>query len=204
MRLRTIGIAWMLAVLLLGFGAVMPALAGEGHDHGHGEMPAEMAAWMKYMQPDENHEFLQRLAGKWNAKGKFWMQPGEPPMENEGTSESEMILGGRFLQTSYSGEFMGQPFSGMALDGFDRMNEKYIGTWIDTMGTMMMVFEGSIDEAGRARTMISEHKDPMTGEMAKMKGVTTIVSENEHKYEAYHQGPDGEWVKAMEITYTRR
>jgi hypothetical protein len=50
--------------------------------------------------------------------------------------------------------------------------------------------------------MESNYVDP-TGKPGKIKGVTTIVGENEHKYESWCQGPDGNMFKNMEIVYTR-
>ncbi len=68
----------------------------------------------------------------------------------------------------------------------------------------MMVFEGTCDAGGNVRTMLAEYTDPMTGKPAKMKGVTTIVGENEHRYEAWNTGPDGEFFRTMEVVYTRQ
>ena len=163
----------------------------------------QMQAWMKYANPAEHHEFLNKLAGKWHATVTFWMQPGADPMQSEGTAENEMILGGRFLQCKFTGNMMGQPFHGMSIDGYDNHSKKYQGIWMDTMGTIMLVFEGTVDADGRVRTMMTEFLDPMTNAMKKMKGVTTIEDENRHRYEGWNSGPDGNLVRAMEIVYTR-
>jgi hypothetical protein len=162
----------------------------------------EMAAWLKYANPAENHEFLKKLAGEWDCKTKFWMQPGAPPQESSGTSSQKMILGGRFLQGSYTGEMMDQPFQGMSIDGYDNHTGKYFGLWMDTMGTKAMVFYGTCD--GNVREMICDYDDPFTNRATQMKGVTKIVSENEFVYEGWNKGPDGEFLKQMEVVYTRQ
>jgi hypothetical protein len=162
-----------------------------------------MAAWMKYAQPGDGHRFLRQLAGSWKASTKLWMEPGGPPMESTGTSVNELIMGGRYLKSDYTGELMKMPFQGMALDGFDNRSQKHTGIWIDSMGTAMMVFEGACDEEGKLRTMIAEFTDGLSGRPARMKGVTTVVGENEHRYEAWTTGPDGESFKTMEIVYKR-
>ena len=166
-------------------------------------MDEQMAAWMKYAQPSERHEFLTKMAGTWNAKATFWMQPGAPPTESEGTMVNEMILGGRFLQSRYDANFMGSPFQGMAIDGYDILKVKFVGVWLDTMSTMMLQFEGDCDDAGEVRTMVAHYTDAMTGNPAQMKGATTIIGEDEHRYEAWQTGPDGNLHKSMEIVYTR-
>lgn len=164
----------------------------------------QMAAWMKYAQPGEGHRFLEKLTGTWNASAKFWMKPGEPPMESTGTIVNEMVLEGRFLKSQYTSEFAGAPFQGLALDGFDNQKQKFVGMWIDSMSTAMFVFEGTCDEDAKVRTMIAEYVDPATGQPAKMKGVTTWVGKDEHRYESWNTGPEGEYVKTMEAVYRRK
>jgi len=33
----------------------------------------------------------------------------------------------------------------MSIDRYDNQKQKYVGVWIDTMGTMMLQFEGTCD-----------------------------------------------------------
>ncbi len=160
----------------------------------------QMAAWMEVASPSKEHEYLKRLEGTWQAKTKFWMAPNTPPQESEGAMTGKLIMDGRFIQANYEGMTPWGQFSGMAIDGFDRIRKKYTGIWMDSMGTMMMVFEGDVE--GDVRTMISNYIEP-TGNPGQMKGVTTIVSENEHKYESWAKTPDGEMFQNMEIVYTR-
>ena len=159
-----------------------------------------MAAWMEVASPCKEHEYLKRIEGAWKAQTKFWMDPDGPPQESVGTMTNEAILGGRFMQSRYEGDTPWGPFSGMAIDGYDRIRKKFTGIWMDSMGTVMMIFEGDVD--GDVRTMESNYVDPK-GKPSKMKGVTTIIGENEHKYESWCQGSDGGTFKNMEIVYTR-
>jgi hypothetical protein len=168
------------------------------------EMEAKMAAWMKYSQPGEGHRFLEKLTGIWEARTQFWMQPGAPPKESVGTSVNELTLGGRFLKSEYASEFMGSAFQGLALDGFDNQKQKYVGLWTDTMSTLMLVFEGTCNDEGTVRTMIANFTDAASGKPAKMKGVTTVVSDDEHRYEAWNEGPGGDLFKSMEVVYKRK
>ncbi len=159
-----------------------------------------MQAWMKVAAPAEEHEFLKRLAGDWKASTTFWMAPDAPPATSDGTMKGVMLLGDRFLQSTYEGDTPWGPFSGMAIDGYDRIRNVHVGIWMDSMGTVMMNFEGSAE--GDVRTMTCNFTSP-TGEPATMRGITTIVSDNEYRYESYASGPDGSEFKNMEIVYTR-
>lgn len=167
-------------------------------------MDEKMAAWMQYAQPGEGHRFLEKLAGTWEARTQFWMEPGTPPMESTGTSVNELTLGGRYLRSEYTSEFMGAPFQGMSLDGFDNQKQKYVGLWVDTMSTLMLVFEGTCDDAGSVRTMLADYTDAASGKPAKMKGITTVVGDDEHRYEAWNTGPDGDLFRSMEVVYKRK
>ena len=79
-----------------------------------------------------------------------------------------------------------------------------MSVWADSMGTMMMWFEGDCMDAGRVTTMTSEFLDPMTGKKSKMKTVTTVQSADKMLFEGYMPGPDGKEFKSMEIVYTRQ
>ena len=76
----------------------------------------DMQAWIEQNQPNEHHEHLRKSVGEWSVAGKFWMEPGQPPSESEGSSTITAILDGRYTQHEYSSSFMGSPFSGVGID----------------------------------------------------------------------------------------
>ena len=164
-----------------------------------------MAEALRNAQPGEHHRHMARLEGSWTAEAKLWAEPGAPPLESMGTAEIQATLGGRFFETTYSGEMMGMPFRGFGLDGYDNRSGKHIGIWADNMGTMLMVFEGDCSEDGKTLTQISNFIDPQTGAPTTMKGVTRFEDDDRHTWVAYvkPQG-EGEYSKVMEIVYTRR
>src|SRR5688572_17127040 len=84
-----------------------------------GDMAAMMAAYEKAAMPGEPHKQLLRTVGKWDLALKSWQDPSQPPMESKGTAETKAILGDRFIQTQVESTFMGKPFSGVGLMGYD-------------------------------------------------------------------------------------
>lgn len=197
-------ISLILAVVIAA--ALTAALAaGEGEQGELGLTPEMMQAWTKASTPNEHHRHLAKLAGNWSTTGKFWMQPGAEPTVSSGQATNEMIMNGRFLQSKFEGDFMGQPFVGMGLDGYDNTLGKHIGSWIDNMGTMMMQFVGECAENGKVLTSMTEFTDPISGQPAKMKGKITVVDDNTYTYESWSQEPGAsDFYKSMEITYKRR
>lgn len=185
--------------------SLFPALA-EHHEAPAGapEMTAEMQEMMALAGPGPEHKFLEQLVGNWNTESTFWMDPSQPPATALGKATSKLIMGGRFLQSELSGDFMGMPFQGLGIDGYDRVQEKFVSVWMDNMGTMIMQMYGSLDRSGKVLTMFCEYIDPMTRKSAEMKTVTTILSDKEHKFEYFTKGPDGKFFRGMEMFYTRR
>jgi hypothetical protein len=132
------------------------------------------------------------------------MDPSQPPMTTLGKSSARMILGGRFLQSDYQGEMMGMPFHGVGIDGYDRIQKRFVSVWMDTMGTMIMTLQGELDDSGKVLTMETEYLDPMTRKRTRARTVTTIVSDDEHTFDYYAPGPDGKMFRAMAMVYSRR
>ena len=125
--------------------------------------PEMMKKWMEFMTPGAEHKVLDGLVGKWTSQIKMWMDPAAPATESTGTSEMELVMGGRYLHEHDKGSFMGQPFEGMGVTGFDNLKKKYVGSWIDNMGTGIMRLEGSYDAAKKTINYASECPDPTGG-----------------------------------------
>jgi len=163
-----------------------------------------MKAWTAQATPGPVHKALEAAVGTWDVKTKAWMAPGAPPTESAGTSENQMILGGRFLEQRYSGTMMGQPFNGIGVTGYDNYKKKVVATWIDSMSTSIMEMQGSADKTGKVITCYGTMDDVIAKKPLKIKSKVTIVDADHHKYESWHTGPDGKWSQDLEITYTRK
>src|SRR5262245_21579950 len=107
----------------------------------------DMQKWMQYMTPGDMHKMLAKGAGSWKAKTTFWMAPGAEPVVSDATFTGEMILGGRYLMSKYSGNMMGMPFEGIAIEGYDNAGKMFVSTWVDNMGTGIMNMQGKYDES---------------------------------------------------------
>lgn len=161
-----------------------------------------MEVYNRLATPGAPHKQLERMAGSWNTSFKVWMEPDQPPSESKGTSECKMILGGRFLQQDFSGEMMGSPFYGMGVVGYDNHTQKYVSTWMDTMGTAIMYFEGTASADWNSIIQTASYDDPVQGPM-KFRSVTTIIDDNTHTMEMYSTTQGNQEIKMMEGTYTR-
>jgi Protein of unknown function (DUF1579) len=169
------------------------------------DQPA-MDAYMKATQPGPEHEWLKSMAGDFDADVKLFNPDGSQQSTSKGSMHGEMILGGRYLKLSYSGEMdtgtQKIPFKGSGLVGYDNGKKKYQSVWVDELSTGMMITEGTC--TGNTATMEGSATDPMSGNQMKVKEISTIVDKDHHKYEMWMSGEDGKMFKVLEIAYTRK
>jgi hypothetical protein len=189
--------------ILQALGVPVKPVIEEKKQEGEMDMQVMMEAYTKLGTPGAPHKLLASLAGSWTAKVKSWFDPGKSPMESTGNSEQKMVLGGRFLQHEFSGEMMGSPFTGIGLAGYDNHTKKYVSTWMDSMGTAILFFEGTASADGKTITQEARYDDPIKGPM-KWRSVTRIVDDNTHVFEMYSTDKSGKEEKMMEITYSRK
>lgn len=166
-------------------------------------MPPEMAEYMKLAEPGEHHAHLAKMVGSWKAHSKFVMAPGAPPEESDGTMTVKAVLDGRFFVSEFRGTMMGKPFHGLGLDGYDNAKKRHVATWADSMGTMIVWFEGTCSQGGKVLEMRSSFEDPVTGKPTSMRAVTTWKNDDTLHWEMFAPGPDGKEMKMGEILYTR-
>ena len=165
------------------------------------QMQQMMAEYEKAATPGAEHKALQEGVGNWTATSKMWMEPGKPPTEAQGTEEVKPALGGRFIQMHFTGNMMGKPFEGMGMEGYDNIKKKWVMTWADSMGTMIVYAEGTGD--AKQRTFTGEETLP-GGQKRPFRWVVKTESKDKHTMEMYAPGMDGKEAKEMEIVYTRK
>ena len=161
----------------------------------------EMMAMMKMAMPGPEHAALNPLAGIWKITTKMWSGPGEPQV-TEGTCERNWMMDGRYLVGNYKGSAAGMPFEGMEVLGYDNMKKQYVSSWVDNMGTGIMLSRGApMDPGSKSFELTGSSPDP-TGKEVVMREVTSIVDGNTASMTMYAT-QDGQEQRIMEITYTR-
>lgn len=161
-----------------------------------------MEVYNRLATPGPEHKLMATMEGEWSTRSKLWMRPDEPPMESTGTCVQKMLLGGRFLQQEYAGEFMGSAFNGIGVTGYDNHTRKYVTTWMDSTSTAILFFEGTASEDGKTITQECLYDDPIKGPM-KWRSVTRIEDEETQIFEMYGTDKSGKEEKMMEIIYKR-
>ena len=164
---------------------------------------AAMKAMMAYATPGAAQQAMQGRVGTWDAVVKSYMDPNNPT-ETKGTSTYTSLMDGRYLQETVEGDFQGMPFHGMGIYGYDNVMKRYVNTWIDNMGTGIMMSCGTSTDGGNTINYSGKATDPITGKEQMYRSVMHNMTPDQSHFEMYGPGPDGKEMKLMEITYTRR
>jgi len=180
-----------------------PVMAKEKKPAKEMDPQAMMEVWKKLSMPGEPHKLFASLAGSWTTTTKEWMEPGKPPTESTGTADMKMLLDGRFLYQEFTGNMMGQPFSGVGIDAYDNMTKKYMTAWMDTMGTGIFMMEGTASADGKTITLRGSHPEPGGGKMTH-RAVWKIVDNDTQTFDMYGAHHRGKEMKVLEITYIRK
>jgi hypothetical protein len=186
-----------------------PAGAPGGGQPNPQEMMKQM---MELAKLNENHKLLSSLDGNWNYTIKFWMNPdpNAKPEESKGTAVRKSIMDGRYSVMDVTGKMeMPGPdgkkkevtFKGHGIEGYDNVKKKFVGSWVDNMGTGIMFSEGDYDPATKTFTYTSEYEG-VPGMKQQIREVLKVTDNNHMAFEWY-ENRGGQEVKTMEINYTR-
>lgn len=157
------------------------------------------------VQPQKEHQWLQKLVGEWTYETEAMMGPDQPPVKSTGT-ETVRSLGGLWVLAEGQGEMpcAGQATTLMTL-GYDSQKQRYVGTWIGSMMTYLWVYDGELDGSETTLTLNSDGP-VMTGEekLGKYKDVIEFKSDDHRVLTSHMLGDDGQWQQFMTAHYWRK
>lgn len=158
------------------------------------------------VEPQAEHQWLQKLVGKWTYETEVMMGPDQPSEKATGT-ESVRSLGELWILAEGQGEMpgCGATATTMMTLGYNPQKQRYVGTWIGSMMTYLWVYDGELDTGQRMLTLNSEGP-AMTGEgkTAKYRDVIEFQSNDHRVMTSQVLGDDGQWHKFMTVNYLRK
>jgi hypothetical protein len=157
---------------------------------------------MPIQKPTEQHKKLRADVGTWEATIKTFAGPDGAATESKGTEINRMMPGGLWLVSDFRGEFAGMPFRGHGVTGYDVHKKKYVGTWVDSMSSSVMVIEGDYDADGKVLVMEGTTPNPADGSPIPVRLVSTSTGDDTRVFTMNMKMGD-EYVKMMEMTYRK-
>jgi Protein of unknown function (DUF1579) len=164
---------------------------------------AQMKAWTEYATPGTAHKMMADETGTWNCDMTFWTEPNGKPEKATSTANIKMILGGRYQETNYSGTMMGQSFQGKSTLAYNNASKEYTTTFIDNMGTGMLVAVGKFDDKTKSMELKGDMINPVNGKKTPYREIYTIVDATTRKMEMFDV-KNGEEFKSMEIIMKKK
>jgi uncharacterized protein YndB with AHSA1/START domain len=164
---------------------------------------AEEAPCMN-VEPQAEHEWLQRLVGEWTYEGEAVMPEGARA-KFEG-AETVRSLGGIWIVAEGGGEMpTGGPAATMMTLGYDPQKGRFVGTFVASMMTFLWVYDGALDASGRVLTLDAEGpRMTPEGGMAKYQDIITVESDDRRTLTSRMLGDDGQWHEIMTARYRRK
>lgn len=159
-------------------------------------------AWATYMTPGQAHQMLGTSGGKWDAEISFYYNPDSPTV-NKAVCENKMILGARYLQSTYKGDIDGMPFEGIGTLAYDNARKIYLSTWIDNMGTGIMYMEGAYDTDTKTLHLKGKATDVVSGKDIPVREAFKMVDEKTQTMDMF-ETKNGKEMKTMSILLKKR
>jgi Protein of unknown function (DUF1579) len=167
---------------------------------------ASFALAQEPSKPLPEHKILASDEGTWDATIRMYAGgPDAEPSVSKGSEVNEVLPGGLWVLSKFEGEFGGMKFHGRGQFGFDPVKKKYVGTWLDSMSTVLSVLEGDYDAKTKTMTYVGDGYDPEHKAKFSQRMVTTMKDDGTRVFTLYmkFEGQPAE-AKFMEITYTKR
>lgn len=173
-------------------------------NHAHAQDADPMKAWMDYMTPGDMHKWMSKHVGTWESEVTQWMDPTADPVKVKATDVITMSMDGRYQVGNYSSNIMGMPMMGQSTLAYDNAKKMFVSTWIDNLGTGIVMMSGNYDPATKTLTLKGTQTDPMSGQDSQIKQVNVFHDDDTYTFSMYGAGPDGSEMKFMEGTFKRK
>ena len=157
-----------------------------------------------HAEPQQQHQWLQKLVGEWAYETEASMGPDKPPEKFRGT-ETVRSVGGLWVVCEGRGEMPGGGIATTMMTlGYDPARQRFVGTFIGSMMTHLWVYDGGLDAEGTVLALDTEGPNfGVPGAMAKYKDVIEWKGADHRVLSSHTPGPDGQWHTFMTADYRR-
>lgn len=148
-------------------------------------------------------DVLKKWVGNWEATIESTGRDGKP-VRNAAKS-SVRLSGGRWLVSDFDGTFLGAPFIGHEVLGYDPIAKKFVLNWVDSMATSFATGEGLYNPQTKTLTVTVTGRDDSTGKMTTWRQVDIWKDADHHDWSLRAISPqDAKEHIQMTIHYRRQ
>jgi hypothetical protein len=154
--------------------------------------------------PTKEHEWLKQFVGEWETAAEADLGPGSPPLKCTG-EERFRTIGGFWVVGELKSLVSGTEMMGVLTLGYDEKQKRYTGSWVDSSGSYLWKYSGSLDPTGKILTLEAEGPNPMLpGKICKYRDMHEIKSKDDRTSTSQMLSDDGKWVTFMTGTSKRK
>lgn len=147
------------------------------------------------------HALLAKLVGRYEGRAKLWMQPDKLDDDEPVTGEVVALLGGRFVQHTYTTRIGGEQQSGQALVGCKLDELLWQVAWIDTWHTGVEIMQSTGDYEDGATEISVTTTYATAGDWGWR--TTLVPTDDGAVIRHYNRGPGLDEYVAVEFAYER-
>lgn len=154
-------------------------------------------------EPQQEHRWLEKLAGEWTFESDCDMGPGKPREKFKGT-QSIRSIGGLWIIGEGQGEMPGGGMGTMVLTlGYDPQKKRFVGTWFGSMMSALWVYEGERDSSGVLTLHTKGPSFAGDGTLSNYHDIIEVKSDDHYVLRSEVQSEDGKWTEFMVANYRR-
>jgi hypothetical protein len=148
-------------------------------------------------------DVLKKWVGNWEATIESTGRDGK--LVTNAAKATVKLSGGRWLVSDFDGTFLGGPFIGHEVLGYDPVAKKYVLNWVDSMATSFSSGEGLYNPQSKTLTLTVSGRDDATGKMATWRQVDIWKDADHHDWTLRALSPkDAKEHIQMTIRYRRQ
>ena len=152
---------------------------------------------------DRGRAVLRRLVGRWSASVSFYPNGPNGPKYSSKATETNRLLGGLWLLSSFEGKLADMDFASHGQFGFDASRDKYVASWVDNMVETITLMEGTYDQETRTLTFDYENQEPQ-GDPTPGRSELQLIDINTRVFRMFGVPPGGDRMELMmEVDYQR-
>jgi hypothetical protein len=171
-------------------GVVLGGCAGGGTKLASTSPEQDMQIYMQSGMPGEMHKMMADGVGNWTTTNTMWMAPDAPPMVTKGSAVTKMSMDGRFAVTEVTSPMgEGMSMTGISTMGYDNVQKKFVGTWIDNMGSGIMQGVGTPSQGGKRIEWVYTYSCPITNSQRTMREIHTRPDKDTLIIESFAKDP---------------
>ena len=168
------------------------------------EQQAMRDAHTKAATPGPQHIDLMRFAGEFSTKESYYLPGIKEALVTDGYASIKSEMGGRFLVEHNNGAYLGEPYMGVRIYGYNNGSKQYEGVWTSSGSTSVKSLTGTSGDGGKSIDFTGSFKDDESGQARTISVTMRLLDPDHFEVESKSTMPDGSAGPRVVSVYARK